>query len=83
MVSGDDRATSPAVRIVAGQLIIAYRTPHGTGMTELPLLEPAEIFGINDGPTGVDPLGMVPKWEDKRQSPDEDDEPSQSDGGLN
>ena len=82
MVSGDDRATSPVIRIVAGQVVIAYRTVRGVEITELPLLVPAQILGIQDGPTGVDPLGMVPKWEEKRQSPSDQEEPPQTDGEL-
>jgi len=73
-VSGDDRGSMPAIRIVAGQVVIAYRTSHGIVMTDLPLLVPSQIFGIQDGPTGVDPVGMVPKWGDRPRVPDSDEE---------
>jgi hypothetical protein len=81
-VSGDDRGSVPTMRIVAGQLVIAYRTAHGIVMTELPLLVPAQIFGIQDGPTGVDPVGMVPKWGDRPRQPDSDEEYIPPDDGI-
>lgn len=73
LVSGSEPASSPAIRIVRDRLIVAYRTGAGIGIVELPLVTgPAQIFGIQDGPDGVDPLGMVPKWglDPKHRDPD-------------
>ena len=59
VVSGTDRASSPTIRIIADQVVVAYRTPIGVGLTNLPVLIPAQILGIHDGPDGVDPIGMI------------------------
>jgi hypothetical protein len=66
VVSGAELASAPAIRIVGDRLIVAFRTSTGVGITEFPVSgSPAQVFGIQDGPDGVDPLGLVPKWGDK------------------
>jgi|WetSurMetagenome_2_1015567.scaffolds.fasta_scaffold77412_3 hypothetical protein len=66
VISGAESASAPAVRIVGDRLIVAFRTFAGVGLAEFPVTgSPAQIFGIQDGPDGVDPLGLVPKWGDK------------------
>jgi hypothetical protein len=73
VVSGAELASSPAIRIVRGCLIVAYRTPGGVGIADFPVVaRPAEILGIQDGPDGVDPLGLVPKWSDDPKRRDTD-----------
>ena len=71
LVSGADHATAPVIRIVDEHVVVAYRTASSIGIADLPVLPPAVIMGIQDGPDGVDPLGMVPKWGGtKQQDPD-------------
>lgn len=66
VISGAEVASSPAIRIVGDRVVVAFRTAAGVGIAEFPIAgSPAQIFGIQDGPDGVDPLGLVPKWGEK------------------
>jgi hypothetical protein len=66
VISGTETASSPAMRIVGDRLIVAFRTSAGVGLAEFPTTgSPAQVLGIQDGPDGVDPLGLVPKWGEK------------------
>lgn len=59
VISGVETASSPAVRIVRDRLVVAYRTPRGLRIADLATWASAnEVRGIQDGPDGVDPLGM-------------------------
>ena len=62
VISGNDVSAAPAVRLVRDRVVVAYRTPAGIGFVDLPsMISPAQILGIQDGPDGVDPLGIVRK----------------------
>jgi len=74
-VSGAEQAATPTIRIFGDHLTVAFRTAAGIGITELPVLSPAVIMGIQDGPDGVDPLGMVPKWGNGPKHQESDDPP--------
>ncbi len=55
------RASTPAMAIVGDRLVLAYRTGPRTVIVDLPLLSPTTSpFGVQDGPDGVDPLGVLP-----------------------
>lgn len=59
IVSGTEPASSPALRIVGDRLIVAYRTARGVGMVDFPVVGSGnQTNGIQDGPDGVDPLGV-------------------------
>jgi hypothetical protein len=59
IVSGADAASSPALRLVGDRLIVAFRTPRGIRMVDLPTFWSGnQVDGIQDGPDGVDPLGI-------------------------
>lgn len=76
VVSGTEAAWSPAIRVVHDRVIVAYRTAAGVGIAEIPVAAgSATIFGIQDGPDGVDPLGLVPKWSDDQKRRDTDPPP--------
>jgi hypothetical protein len=58
-VSTDPTAVSPALLMVGGRLIVAFRTSRGVSIVDMPALAPqASTRGIQDGPDTVDPLGM-------------------------
>jgi hypothetical protein len=79
IVSGNEHATSPAIRIFDNHVVVAYRTAAGTGIAELPVLPAFVIMGIQDGPDGVDPLGMIPRWSGgTKQKENDSDEPPPS-----
>jgi len=59
IVSGTEAASSPALLIVGERLIVAYRTARGVGVVDFPIVGSGnQIDGIQDGPDGVDPLGV-------------------------
>jgi len=59
IVSGTEAASSPALRVVGDRLIVAYRTARGVGMVDFPIVGTGnQINGIQDGPDGIDPLGV-------------------------
>jgi len=69
VISGAELASVPAIRVVGDRLMVAFRTGTGVGIAEFPVtVSPAQFFGIQDGPDGVDPLGLVPKWSGDRPS---------------
>jgi hypothetical protein len=74
VVSEGERASAPTIRIVSDQVVVAYRKLTGVGIVNLPLLVPAQIQGVSDGPEGFDPLGMVPKWGPQQYQSDETDD---------
>jgi len=60
VVSGIDSASDPAIRILGDRLVVAYRTARGTALVDLPIVhDGARTRGIQDGPDGVDPLGVT------------------------
>ncbi len=59
IISGGAIASSPALLFVGDRLIVAYRTVRGVVVIDLPLLGNGNATdGIQDGPDGVDPLGV-------------------------
>ena len=59
IVSGIDAASSPALLIVGDRVIVAYRTARGVVMVDFPIVGSGnQINGIQDGPDGIDPLGV-------------------------
>lgn len=78
VVSGSEPAAAPVIRIFDNHVIVAYRTAARIGLAELPILPPAVIMGIQDGPDGVDPLGMVPKWGGTKKQSETDEPPTEN-----
>ena len=59
IVSGTEAASAPALLIVGERLIVACRTARGVVMVDFPIVGSGnQINGIQDGPDGVDPLGV-------------------------
>lgn len=59
IVSRTEAASSPALLLVGDRLIVAYRTARGVAMVDLPTIGGGfQIDGVQDGPEGVDPLGV-------------------------
>lgn len=55
------RSSTPALRVIADRLVVAFRSGRSTTVTDYPLLGGRiETHGIQDGPDGVDPLGQTP-----------------------
>lgn len=50
-----ERASSPAVRVVADRLVIAYRSGTGVVVRDLPLFAPVGTEGVQDGPDILPP----------------------------
>ncbi|HZN53749.1 MAG TPA: hypothetical protein VFB67_00375 [Candidatus Polarisedimenticolaceae bacterium] len=55
IVPNSEGGSSPALHVVGDRLVIAFRTPQGVVVVDLPSV--GQPRGIQDGPDGVDPLG--------------------------
>ena len=59
VVSGKEVASSPSLLVVGDRVVVAYRSARGVGMIDLPAGGVAnQINSIQEGPDGVDPLGI-------------------------
>lgn len=59
-LAAEPGVSDPAVRIVGDRVVVAYRTARGVEVTDVPVVPPAFVpSGIQDGPDGVDPLGVT------------------------
>jgi uncharacterized membrane protein YgcG len=59
-LAAEPGVSDTAVRIVGDRVVVAYRTARGVEVTDVPVVPPAFVpSGIQDGPDGVDPLGVT------------------------